>query len=202
MFIARRRFLKGFGIAAFAPLTLFTDEVPTSCRRANGAGSYALGPFQAVDPQGDPVFLMTDLGFDETMAYCKVTTNFAPFRFPTATMGTVDFGAHEFFMDMQSVSVNMVEIEDSPDGPVLSMSGILRSETRLFSGSRTVTYIEENISFGCEAGNTRLDPSIEISPRNFVMTANFDPLGDHAAIFGANARFGGTLTQGNIIIVA
>jgi hypothetical protein len=203
MYIARRKFLKGFsiaGIAIVAPLRLFTDEVP-SCPRANGAGSYQIGPYQSTEAAGEDVYLTADMGFDETMAFCKISTNYAPLRFATMSMGSIDLGAHEFFMEMQSTTISNFTLEDTPDGPKFTMSGTMRSETRVLSGSRMQTYIEENIAFGCEAGSTTLSPSIQISARNFFMSPRFDPQGDHAAIFGDEPHFGGTLTKGNIIIV-
>jgi hypothetical protein len=60
------------------------------------------------------------------------------------------------------------------------------------------TFVEEHLSFGCDA---RQLTSLALSESNFSMTVQFDPLGDHAAIFGATAIFAGHLTQGNIVVL-
>lgn len=200
----RREFLKkaGFGVLATGGLLTARVQAQDTCRRVNGAGSYSLGPFDPVDPADDPVYLVADLGFDETMVFCKVTTNFAPFRFPTAQMGVVNFGAHEFFMDMRSVRVNSLEIREGDDGLEAVFDGVLRSETRLGSGEQTRTIIEEEILFGCDVVAFGPDAAAEISTTNFVMTAQFDPRKEHAAIFGEQATFAGLVTQGNIMIVS
>ncbi len=201
----RREFLWRAGIGALAVgglLSATPVRAGTDCRRVNGAGSYRLGPFDPVDPAGEPVFLVADLGFDETMVFCKVTTNFAPLRFPTAQMGVVNFGAHEFFMDMRSVRVNSLEIREGDDGPQAIYEGVLRSETRLGAGEQARTIIEEEILFGCDVVAFGPDTAAEISTTNFVMTAQFDPRKEHAAIFGEQATFAGLVTEGNIMIVA
>jgi hypothetical protein len=204
MSLARRDFLKGFGGGALLTLSLFAKDVPVradGCERANGAGSYQVGPFPALD-NADSVYLDTELGFDETMVFCKVVTNFTAFRFPTATMGLIDFQPHEFSMDMRSVTIDSLVIKDNLEGPVVNFAGVLRSETRVFSGDRMKTFIEDHVAFGCEAINLSQEASIQVSRKNFPMTAQFDPLKEHAAIFGDQATFAGRLTQGNIIIMA
>src|SRR5262249_10189275 len=145
---------------------------------------------------------LADLGFDETMVYCKITTNFSTFRFPTATMGTLTLDAHEFYMEMRSIRITSVDIVQSTDGPQATFEGVLRSETRLFSGSRKRTFVEEQVRFGCRAVKLGPGASVEVSNDNFSMTANFDPQKEHARIFGQKATFSGHLTQGNIIVVA
>jgi len=136
------------------------------------------------------------------MVFCTVRTNYAALRFRTATMGIVELEAHEFYMDMQSVQINSVDIQDSEDGPQAVYSGILSSETRLFSGAKLKTFTEGHATFGCIA--TQLNPhaAVQVSKTNFSMTANFDPKGDHAAIFGKQATFAGQLTRGNIVVVS
>lgn len=199
----RRTFLKNFSVGALATGGLLTAGVPAqeTCRRISGAGSYLLGPFLSAEARGQPAFMVADLGFDETMVYCTIRTNYASMRFPTATMGDVELGAHEFYMDMESVRINSLDIQDSADGPQAVFSGILRSETRLFSGDKMKTIIEGHITFGCYA--TQLNPgsSVEVSKQNFSMTANFDPKREHAAIFGEQPTFGGHLARGSIVVL-
>lgn len=203
MSFSRRSFLKRLGVTGFTA-GMFAGQIRAqeTCQRVNGSGSYALGPFEPLDVDADPVFLITDLGFDETMLFCKVTTNFAPFRFPTARLGVIEFGAHEFYMDMQSESIEALTIEQGNDGLVANFTGVLRSETRVFSGARLRTYTEDHIAFGCLASQLSPAARIEISKSNFSMTARFDPNGEHAAIFGDQATFAGRLSQGNIIVNA
>jgi hypothetical protein len=204
MNITRRNFLTKFGIGALATAGLFAQATvaQTTCSRVSGAGSNNLGPFEPVRAGADPVFLIADMGFDETFVFCKVTTNFAPFKFQTARLGIIDFGAHEFFMDMHSVSIDSLTVEEGSAGPVANYTGILRSETRVFSGEKLRTYVEEHVAFGCLATQLNETASIEISRTNFVMTARFDPAKEHAAIFGDQATFAGRISRGNIVIVA
>ncbi len=89
MSVSRRRFLKraGTGLVTTAGVLALprSAHAATGGRRISGSGSYDLGPFDHRDDPDNPdnkVPLTTDLGFDETMVYCKVTTNFEPFIFP------------------------------------------------------------------------------------------------------------------------
>ncbi len=199
----RRKFLKqlgagliaGSGVAAFG-----SASAQEACGRVNGAGSYLLGPFDPVQPSSEPVFLVSNLGFDETMLFCKVSTNYQPFLFPTASMGVVEFGAHEFFMDMQSLTITSFQIDEAEVGPRAVFEGTMRSETRIFSGERAQTFIEEEISFGCWA-HPGARGNVEISETNFSMTAHFTRGTEHAAIFGTEVTFAGHVTTGNIVVV-
>src|SRR5258706_9521339 len=146
MSISRRRFFQQASVGALATASLLTfgSSVKASCQRVSGAGSYELGPFDPVEAGGDPVFIVADLGFDETMVFCKITTNFAPLRFP-AKKGMIDLGAHEFYMDMKSIRIDSVEVSQGTDGPVAKYAGTLRSETRMrpFNGANMKTMVEE-----------------------------------------------------------
>ena len=93
MNFTRRNFLTRFGIGALTT-GLITTGIPVradNCQtqRVNGVGSSRLGPFDPVKKGNDPVYLLSDLGFDETLVFCKVTTNFAAFIFPTVRMGII-----------------------------------------------------------------------------------------------------------------
>ena len=203
----RREFLRraSIGMLAFGSLRSATRvRAGTDCSRVSGTGSYSLGPFEAVEAGGEPVFIVADLGFDETMVFCKVTTNFAPIRFPSAKNGVIELGAHEFFMDMKSIRIASMEILEANDGVVATYAATLRSETRtrLFTGGDMKTFIEEEVLFGCDVIELAPEASIEISKNNFSMTAHFNPRKEHAAIFGETATFAGRITQGNIIVQA
>src|SRR5262245_4427365 len=149
----RRRFLKQASIGVLAASGLLARSTPAraSSQRANGSGWYLLGPFDHASEQGKQVFLTSDFGFDETMAFCKVMTNYEPFVFPTAKLGMVKIGAHEFFMEMRSIRIDKFEIKASPAGPQATFGGTLRSETRLFSGDKLKTIVEEEVDYGCDA---------------------------------------------------
>jgi len=198
----RRRFLEYLGMGALATGGVLLNRVRAqdTCRRVSGGGSYLLGPYRGVGERAESVYLVTDLGFDETMLFCTVRTNYAAFQFPTATMAVVELNAHEFFMDMESVRINSVEVQDTDDGLQAVYSGILRSQTRLFSGDKMQTIDEGHVVFGCYT--TMLDPrsNVYVTGMNFSMTASFDPKGGHAAIFGEEATFAGHLMRGNIVI--
>ena len=204
MNISRRRFFRQAGVGALATASLLTfgSPVRASCQRVSGAGSYELGPFDPVKEGGDPVFIVADLGFDETMVFCKITTNFEPLRFP-AKKGVIELGAHEFYMDMKSIRITSMEISQGTDGPIAKYAGTLRSETRMrpFNGANMKTMIEEEVLFGCDVIELGPDASIEISKNNFSMTAHFNPRQEHAAIFGETATFAGRITQGNIVVI-
>ncbi len=198
----RREFLRQLGtglIAGSGFIAVGSAVAQEACGRVNGSGSYLLGPFDPVDAAKMPVYLVSDFGFDETMLFCKVSTNYEPFRFPTASLGVVDFGAHEFFMDMQSLSIDSLQVEETGLGPTAVFEGSMRSETRIFSGDRAQTFIEESISFGCTA---RHDPQgdAEVSEMSFAMTARFSPDKEHAAIFGEEVTFAGRVGVGNIVV--
>src|SRR5262245_53396196 len=121
MNFSRRTFMTRLGLLASATFLMRPALTRAAdCQRASGSGSYALGPFEPVTAGDEPAYLITDLGFDETMIFCKVTTNFAPFKFPTARLGVIDLSAHEFFMDMQSESIDSLTVEEGSDGPVAS----------------------------------------------------------------------------------
>jgi hypothetical protein len=203
MNITRRNFLTRFGKGTVASASLFVAHatVAAACQRVNGAGSSQLGPFEPVKAGDDPVYLTTDLGFDETMVFCKVTTNFAAFKFPTAQMGVIEFGAHEFFMEMRSVSIDSLRVEEGANGPQALFSGIMRSETRVFSGDRMKIFIEDHVSFGCRTRMGEATGSAQASKNYFSMTARYNPVKEHAAIFGEQVTFAGDLAQGNIIII-
>lgn len=203
MLATRRAFLKNMSIGALVSVSLLTNkpQAQTPCTRVNGAGSYRLGPFDPLETDGEPVYLITDLGFDETMLFCKVSTNHAPFRFPTARMGVVEFGAHEFFMDMSTVQINKLDIVEKSDGTQARFEGELRSETRLFSGDETQTFVEESVVFSCIVTTFDSMSNIDPSTPNFALTANYDPEMEQSAIFGEQITFAGRLTQGNIMVI-
>jgi len=198
----RRRFLKCSSAALAASITLRPTAAlaQTGCRRVSGAGSYVLGPFQNADQKDQRVFLVTDLGFDERTLWCKVATNYDPFIFPTAKLGLVQLAAHEFFMDMQSTRIDSLDIKIRDDGPHAVYSGALRSETRLFSGAKAMTIVEEELLFDCDAADLGPAATTDITRTNFSMTAKFNPAKEHAAIFGETVTFAGHLTRGNITI--
>jgi hypothetical protein len=203
MRVNRRTFLRQTGFRALAATAFFASPARNSaCSRVSGAGSYQLGPFDPVNRNEELVYLLTDLGFDETMVFCKITTNFAPLLFRTARLGVVEFAAHEFYMDMHSVSISSLNIQEGTEGPVAIYAGILRSETRLFSGARMQMLVEENVAFGCRANGLSTGERIAVTGNYFSMTANFDPRQRHSAIFGAQPTFAGRLTQGNITVIA
>ncbi len=199
----RRDFLKRLGVGLVAGSGLVavgTARAQEVCERVNGSGSYLLGPFDPVEPGMDPVYLVSDLGFDETMLFCKVSTNYQPFRFPTASMGVVEFGPHEFFMDMQSLVIERLQVEETDLGLTAVYKGAMRSETRIFSGDRAQTFVEESISFGCRARHGPVG-DVAVSEANFAMTAHFTPGKEHAAIFGEEVTFAGQVTTGNITVI-
>ena len=199
----RRDFLKQLGaglVAGSGLMAVGSARAQEVCARVNGAGSYLLGPFDPVETGKDPVYLVSDLGFDETMLFCKVSTNYQPFLFPTASMGVVEFGAHEFFMDMQSLDIESLQVEETASGLTAIFTGTMRSETRIFSGDRAQTFVEESISFGCRARHGPVG-NVEVSESDFAMTAHFTPGKEHAAIFGDEVTFAGQVTTGNIIVI-
>src|SRR5713226_2833898 len=197
----RRRFLKQAGAGLFAVGSLLAIRTPVraACQRMSGAGSHTLGPFDHAQEQGKQVFLVTDLGFDETMMFCKITTNFEPLLFPTAKLGVVALGAHELYMNMESTRIDSMKFKMGSDGPQVTFTGTLRSETRLFSGEKTKTYIEEEVAFSCDA--IALGPEVkkQSSKIDFSLTAHYAPQKEQAAIFGEQPTFAGHLLQGNII---
>ncbi len=199
----RRNFLRRLGLSAVTGgglLMISGARAQQACGRINGAGSYLLGPFEATGAGAGEVFLVTDMGFDETMIFCKVSTNTQPFRFPTATMGVVEFAAHEFYMDMQSVRIDTVDIVSGSSGPEAILEGVLRSETRLFTGDARQSFVEEQAPFTLTARPHVF--GIEGSDINLSMTARFDSGKEHAAVFGEEVTFAGHVTQGSIIVVA
>src|SRR5258708_39970575 len=115
----RRRFLKqvGAGLLATGGLFAVNTQARAATSRANGSGWYMLGPFDHALEQGKQVFLTSDFGFDETMAFCKVATNYDPLLFPTAKLGVVKLGAHEFYMEMRSTNIAKFTIKMGGDGP-------------------------------------------------------------------------------------
>jgi hypothetical protein len=203
MHTARRRFLKqaGIGVLATGGLLATNTQARATSQRANGSGWYLLGPFDHALEQGKQVFLTSDFGFDETMAFCKIMTNFEPLLFPTAKLGVVKLGAHELFMEMRSIRIDKFEVKASPDGPQATFSGTLRSETRLFSGEKTKTIIEEEVDYGCDAFELGPEAQGQVTKTNFSMSVHYDPAKDHAAIFGEKPTFAGHSIYGNIIVI-
>jgi hypothetical protein len=204
MTIARRRFLKqvSLGVLATAGLAGANIKAHAAAQRANGSGWYMLGPFDHALEQGKQVFLTSDFGFDETMAFCKVMTNYEPFLFPSAKLGVVKFAAHEFFMEMRSTRIDKFEIKMGSDGPQATFSGSLRSETRLFSGDKLKTIVEEDIDYGCDAYVLGPQAAAQITKNDFSMHVQFDATKDHAAIFGEQAAFAGHTVYGHIVVIA
>lgn len=200
----RRRFLKqaGVGFVAIGGLSGINVRASTTGPRANGSGWYMLGPFDHATEQGKQVFLTSDFGFDETMAFCKVMTNYDPFLFPSAKLGTVKLAAHEFFMEMRTTNIDKFDIKVGKDGPQASFSGTLRSETRLFSGDKMKTFVEEDIDYSCDAYVLGPQAQAQITKTDFSMGVHFDPTKDHAAIFGEQATFAGHTVFGHIIVLA
>ena len=173
--------------------------------RVSGSGSYALGPFPHGDDPNGQAYLITDLGFDETMVYCKVTTNFEPLIFPTAERGNVPLPAHTFFMDMQSTRIDSLEVQDGPDGfPEAIYRGVMSSETRvgLHGDPNQMIFIEHEIAYDCVAEDDNAGTPVEvaISKNVFSMKGYFSPEGGHHALFGPEFTFAGTLTSGNIVV--
>jgi hypothetical protein len=184
-------------------LPVRAQDETSPCQRVSGAGSYRIGPFDPVEADGEPAYLVTDLGFDETMVFCKVTTNFQPFRFPTASMGTIAFQPHQFGMDMRSSLISSLKVEETERGLIAVYEGLMRSTTWVFNAEEgaMTEIVEDAIAFGCRAGMSD-ESVIEITPHSFSMTAHFNPNLAHAAIFGEEAVFAGPLQQGSIVIVA
>ena len=199
----RRTFISqfGFGLLASSSLLLKNPRVQAACQRVSGVGSSRLGPFDPVKEGNSPVYLLSDLGFDETLVFCKVTTNFEAFKFPTLRMGVIDFAPHEFYMDMRSVSIDSMVINQGSNGPEVNYKGVLRSETRVFSGDRMKVFVEDHASFGCTAAMARETEGARVSGNYFSMTARFDRTKEQAAIFGAQVTFAGRLTEGHIVII-
>jgi hypothetical protein len=201
---SRRRFLRqaGVGLVATGGLRAVNSRARAADQRANGSGWYLLGPFaHALDP-GKSVFLTSDFGFDETMAFCKIATNYDPLLFPTAKLGVVKLGAHELFMEMRSSYIDKFEVTMGANGPQATFSGGLRSETRLFSGDKLKTIIEEDIDYSCDAYVLGPQAQAQITATNFSMSVHFDPTKDHASIFGEQPTFAGHTVYGNIIVQA
>jgi hypothetical protein len=200
---SRRNFISqfGFGLLGSSSLFIKNTDVQTGCQRVSGVGSSRLGPFDPVTKGDNQVYLLSDLGFDETLVFCKVTTNFEAFKFPTVRMGTINFAPHEFYMDMRSVSIDSMTIKDGKDGPEVNYKGVLRSETRVFSGDKMKVFVEEHASFGCTAAMAKETEGAKISGNYFSMTARFDRTKEQAAIFGAQVTFAGQLTDGHIVII-
>jgi hypothetical protein len=203
MSTTRRNFISqlGFGLLASSSLLLKNPQAQAACQRVSGVGSSSLGPFDPVNWVDSPVYLLSDLGFDETLVFCKVTTNFDAFKFPTVRMGVIEFAAHEFSMDMRSVSIDSMVVNQGSNGPEVNYTGILRSETRVFSGERMKVFVEDHASFGCTAAMAQETEGARVSGNYFSMTARFDPTKEQAAIFGVQATFAGQLTEGHIVII-
>ena len=212
MSVSRRRFLKraGAGLVTTAGVLALPGSASAASggRRISGSGSYDLGPFDHRDDPNNPdnkVPLTTDLGFDETMVYCKVTTNFEPFIFPAynPAFGMVPVDAHSFFMDMQSTRIDRLDIVDGPDGqPRAIYEGVMRSITRANVAGTLYEFDEQEIPYGCVADDDPFGTPAEvgISKNSFSMTGYFDPAGGHHNLFGPEFTFAGTLTSGNIVI--
>ena len=209
MSVSRRGFLKhaGTGLATTAGVLAFPGSARAASHgmRVSGSGSYALGPFPHGDDPNGQAYLITDLGFDETMVYCKVTTNFEPLIFPTAERGNVPLPAHTFFMDMQSTRIDSLEVQDGPDGLSKAIyRGVMSSETRvgLHGDPNQMIFIEHEIAYDCVAEDDNAGTPVEvaISKNFFSMTGHFSPGGGHRALFGPMFTFKGTLTGGNIVI--
>jgi len=199
----RRRFLRqaGVGLLATGGLLAANTKANATTSRANGSGWYLIGPFaNALEPTNS-VFLTSDFGFDETMAFCKIATNYEPLLFPTAKLGVVKLGAHEFFMEMRSLSIDQFDITAGTNGPEASFSGTLRSETRLFSGDKLKTFIETDLVYGCHAFVPGPQAQAQATTTDFSMSVHYDPKKDHAAIFGEQPTFSGHTVYGNIILV-
>ena len=197
----------GTGLATTAGVLAFTgsSSAASGGMRVNGAGSYDLGPFPHRDDPNRQAFLTTDLGFDETMVYCKVTTNFDPLVFPTFELGNVPLAAYTFFMDMQSTRIDSLVVEDGPNGlPQAVYRGVMSSETRVgpHGDPGQQIFIEHEIAYDCVAEDDNAGTPVEvaISKNFFSMTGHFSPGGGHHALFGPLFTFAGTLTGGNIVI--
>ena len=209
MSVSRRGFLKhaGTGLVTTAGVLALPGSASAASHgmRVSGSGSYALGPFPHGDDPNGQAYLITDLGFDETMVYCKVTTNFEPLIFPTAELGSVPLPAHTFFMDMQSTRIDSLEVQDGPDGLSKAIyRGVMSSETRvgLHGDPNQMIFIEHEIAYDCVAEDDNAGTPVEvaISKNFFSMTGHFSPGGGHHMLFGPQFTFEGTLTGGNIVI--
>ena len=157
MSVSRRGFLKhaGTGLVTTAGVLALPGSASAASHgmRVSGSGSYALGPFTHGDDPNREAYLITDLGFDETMVYCKVTTNFEPLIFPTAELGHVPLAAHTFFMDMQSTRIDSLVVQDGPDGlPRAIYTGVMSSETRVGPYRNPVhRFFEHDLADGFQA---------------------------------------------------
>ena len=208
MSVSRRGFLKhaGTGLVTTAGVLAFPGSARAASHgmRVSGSGSYALGPFPHGDDPNGQAYLITDLGFDETMVYCKVTTNFEPLIFPTAELGNVPLPAHTFFMDMQSTRIDSLEVQDGPDGLSKAIyRGVMSSETRVGSyRNPDYLFVEHEIAYDCVAEDDNAGTPVEvaISKNSFSMTGHFSEGGGHHSLFGRDFTFAGTLTSGNIVI--
>ena len=210
MSVSRRGFLKhaGTGLVTTAGVLALPGSASAASHgmRVSGSGSYALGPFPHGDDPNGQAYLITDLGFDETMVYCKVTTNFEPLMFTAhnpAYSGRL--AAHTFFMDMQSTRIDSLVVQDGPDGfPRALYTGVMSSETRVgpHGDPNQLRFIEHEIAYDCVAEDENAGTLVQvaISKNFFSMTGHFSPGGGHHSLFGPKFTFEGTLASGNIII--
>ncbi len=142
--------------------------------------------------------------FDRNHAICRVDTNPVAFVMPTFAMGGVTIEANEFFMAMESTSIESYEVTTLDDGSrQVVMRGGLDCNTEV--GQATVTFGDRNESEPATFRVTAIDGGVGGGEANdsFEYTVFFDeeaaPL--NYAIFGPKFTFTGQMIAGEVTIV-
>ena len=142
--------------------------------------------------------------FDRNHAICRVDTNPVAFVMPTFAMGDVKIEPNQFFMSMESTSIESYEVTTLENGSrQVVMRGGLDCNTEV--GQATVTFGDRNESEYATFRVTATDGGVGGGEANdsFEYTVFFDkeeaPL--NYAIFGPEFTFTGEMIAGEVTIV-
>jgi hypothetical protein len=172
----------------------------------NTASGGGINVKMMLDPTtGQPTVPMEEqFSFDRNHAVCRVATNPRAFKMPTYQMGEVVIQPHQFFMDMETTTVDKYEVTTVANGKrKVTMQGGLSCATEVGQttttlGSRTAkehaTYLIEAIDAGRGGGQ---------AGDSFAFTVFFDPKESplNYKIFGPKFTFTGKMTEGEITVI-
>jgi len=174
----------GYGLGNWAAAAQTADARP----KIFALGTELLD--RPLGPNGVPFNLTSTFAFTSDYFLCAVLTNDQPFAMTTYNMGTAQIGKNQFFMSVDSVSVDSVRRLDA--GRV-ELKGMGRSITRV--GDKFEEAIVPFTAVAEDGGPGYEKDSLVLT---VIYSERTSPM--QLAMFGPEARFGQRILSGDITI--
>jgi hypothetical protein len=142
------------------------------------------------NPSGVSFDLTSVFGVTSDFFHCVVETNDQPFAMPTHSLGTVQIGQNQFFMSVDSVSIESVS---KPAAGRVEIKGMARSITRV--GDKYEGAVVPFSAVAVDGGPGHEKDSLVLT---VFYNEKVSPM--QLAIFGPEPRFGQSILSGDIAI--